>query len=130
MMAPASAQRHRSTPCRQSNRAPRGTAGGFPGAQAIFALAASGPARRRVGLKVDGKRPVREGQRVLNAQGEEIGEVTSACVGATLGAPIAMAMVDTQYREPGTDLAVDVRGKALPVEVVKTPFVPQRYYRG
>ncbi|MEP5766071.1 MAG: glycine cleavage system aminomethyltransferase GcvT [Halieaceae bacterium] len=105
-------------------------AGGFPGADNIFEQAATGVARRRVGLQVAGKRPVREGQLVLDAAGEEVGVITSACVGVTLGAPIAMAMVDADLREPGTELSVDVRGKLLPVTVSKTPFVPQRYYRG
>jgi aminomethyltransferase len=104
--------------------------GGFPGADAIFALADKGPPRRRAGLKVEGKRPVREGQKVLDGSGNEVGEITSACMGVTLGAPIAMAMVDAAYREPGTELAVDVRGKSLPVTVTRTPFVPQRYFRG
>lgn len=104
--------------------------GGFPGAEAIFSLSDEGPARRRVGLRVEGKRPVREGQVVLDSSGAEVGEITSACMGVTLGAPIAMAMVDASFREPGTALAVDVRGKALPVTVTKTPFVPQRYFRG
>ncbi len=104
--------------------------GGFPGADAIFAMADTGPARRRVGLRVEGKRPVREGQKVLDSSGAEVGEITSACMGVTLGAPIAMAMVDAACKEPGTELAVDVRGKALPVTVTKTPFVPQRYFRG
>ena len=114
----------------RARRADGERAGGFPGAEAIFAAAAAGPERRRVGLQVDGKRPVREGQQVLDNEGEVIGEITSACIGATLGAPIAMAMVDAAHREVGTSLAVDVRGKALPVTVCKTPFVPQRYFRG
>ena len=104
--------------------------GGFPGADAIFAMAETGPPRRRVGLRVDGKRPVREGQQVLDSAGKGIGEITSACFGATLGAPIAMAMVDATFREPGTELAVDVRGTPLPVTVTRMPFVPQRYFRG
>ncbi len=105
-------------------------AGGFPGAELIFSRQAEGVPQRRVGLQVEGKRPVREGQLVLNAEGEEIGSVTSACYGATLGAPIAMAYVNSEYREPGTALSVDVRGKPQPVTVTRTPFVPQRYYRG
>ncbi len=105
-------------------------AGGFPGAEEIFSRQVSGVPRRRVGLRVDGKRPVREGQSVLNTEGAEIGAVTSACFGASLGAPIAMAYVDSEYREPGTELNVDVRGKSLPVTVSRTPFVPQRYFRG
>ncbi len=105
-------------------------AGGFPGADEIFRQAAAGVARRRVGLAVNGKRPVREGQFVVNAEGAEVGVVTSACFGASLGAPIAMAYVNSELREPGTELNVDVRGKPLAVTVSRTPFVPQRYYRG
>ncbi len=105
-------------------------AGGFPGAELIFAQQGTGPDRRRVGLRVNGKRPVREGQTVLDESGREIGTVTSACFGASVGAPIAMATIDAGYREIGTKLNVDVRGKPVPVEVTATPFVKQRYYRG
>ncbi len=104
--------------------------GGFPGAEQIFALQAAGPGLRRVGLRVEGKRPVRDGQRVLAANGDDIGVVTSACVGPTAGGPIAMAMVRADCAAPGELLAVDARGKSLPVTVVKTPFVAQRYFRG
>lgn len=105
-------------------------AGGFPGAAEIFSQAEAGVPRRRVGLVVNGKRPVREGQLVLNTEGVEVGVVTSACFGASLGAPIAMAYVDSELREPGTDLNVEVRGKLVPVTVTRMPFVPQNYYRG
>jgi aminomethyltransferase len=105
-------------------------AGGFPGADIIFQQASAGVERRRVALLVDGKRPVRDGQVVVNSEGAEVGVVTSACFGATLGAPVAMAYVASDYREPGTQLGVDARGKILPVTVTRAPFVPQRYYRG
>jgi aminomethyltransferase len=114
----------------KARRADGDRPGGFPGADTIFARQAEGVPRRRVGLKVDGKRPVREGQSVINAEGQEIGTITSACFGASLGAPIAMAYVDSEYREPGTALSVDVRGKPQAVTAARTPFVPQRYYRG
>ena len=104
--------------------------GGFPGAEEIFRQQTEGVARRRVGLQVEGRRPVREGQAVLDAEGRAVGTVSSACFGATLGAPIAMAYVDSELREPGTRLAVDVRGKPQAVSVCRMPFVPQRYYRG
>jgi aminomethyltransferase len=45
-------------------------------------------------------------------------------------APIAMAFVASEHTAIGSELAVDVRGKALPVEVCKLPVVPQRYFRG
>jgi aminomethyltransferase len=105
-------------------------AGGFPGAQEIFRQVETGVARRRVGLAVNGKRPVRDGQKVVNAQGDEVGVVTSACFGASLGAPVAMAYVDSEFRELGTELSVEVRDKLVPVTVSRMPFVAQRYFRG
>ena len=114
----------------RARRADGVRAGGFPGAEAIFTEHAVGPARRRVGLRVEGKRPVREGQRVLDESGAEAGMITSACFGASVGAPIAMAYIDTALCEPTTRLQVDVRGKLLPVTVTRPPFVPQRYFRG
>jgi aminomethyltransferase len=114
----------------KARRADGERAGGFPGAEEIFRQQASGVSRRRVGLQVEGKRPVRDGQRVVDTNGNEVGVITSACFGATLGAPVAMAYVDSEYRELGTSLNVDVRGKLLPVTVVRMPFVAQRYHRG
>ena len=104
--------------------------GGFPGADAIFERMATGAALRRVGLAVDGKRPVREGQAVLDGQGRQVGTICSACYGASVGGPIAMAYVERAVGEPGTALSVDVRGKLVPVTVARMPFTPQRYYRG
>lgn len=105
--------------------------GGFPGAETIFAQALEKTAsRKRVGLKVDGKRPVRDGQSVIDSAGNVVGVVTSACYGASLEQPLAMAYVDVAMAVLDSELAVDVRGKALPVTVSKMPFVPQRYYRG
>ena len=103
--------------------------GGFPGAERIFQLIEHRPPLCRVGLAVDGKRPVREGQVVLDERGETIGEICSACFGASFGAPIAIAYVRRDCGEPGTRLVVDVRGKPVAVTVAKMPFVPQRYCR-
>jgi len=104
--------------------------GGFPGAETIFERIADKPPLRRVGLTVEGKRPVREGQTVHNADGEMVGEICSAAYGASVGGPIAMAYVSRPLGEPGTALQVDVRGKMIPVTVTRMPFSPQRYYRG
>jgi aminomethyltransferase len=105
-------------------------AGGFPGADVIFERIENKPALRRVGLTVEGKRPVRDGQKVLDEVDEEVGEICSAGYGATVGGPIAMAYIKRELGEPGTSLAVDVRGKRVPVTVTKMPFTPQRYHRG
>ncbi len=105
-------------------------AGGFPGAESIFKQRQEGATRRRVGLLVQGKRPVREGQRVLDDSSQEVGLVTSGAYSATLERPIAMAYVSTELAKQGVELQVDVRGKMLPVTVAPMPFVPQNYFRG
>lgn len=104
--------------------------GGFPGANIIFERFDNKPAQARVGLAVNGKRPIREGQPVLNTQGDQIGEVCSAAFGASFGGPIAMAYVERQYNVPGSALGVTVRDKPVDVTVTKMPFVAQRYFRG
>jgi aminomethyltransferase len=104
--------------------------GGFPGAEVIFQRMVDKPSLRRVGLAVDGRRPVREGQAVIDAQGNRVGEICSAHYGATYGGPIAMAYVKRELGEPGTALAVEARANALPVTVTRMPFCPQRYFRG
>jgi aminomethyltransferase len=114
----------------RARRADGARAGGFPGADSIFALAARGSARKRVGLRVDGKRPVRDGQTVMDADGSAIGVVTSACFGASAQQPLAMAFVERAHAVIDGQLLVDVRGKALPVTVSKMPFIPQNYHRG
>ncbi|MYS80153.1 glycine cleavage system aminomethyltransferase GcvT [Embleya scabrispora] len=89
------------------------------------ALAAAQEDVRRtlVGLTSPGKRVPRAGYPVVDAEtGERVGEVTSGAPSPTLGVPIAMAYVASERAEPGTRLAVDIRGKAEPVEVVALPF--------
>lgn len=102
----------------------------YPGAARIIEQLAEGVARRRVGLHVLGKRPVREGQAVSTPEGEIVGEITSGGFGPSVDGPIAMAMVATAHAEPGAELQVDVRGKPLMVQVCKLPFVQHRYHRG
>ena len=73
---------------------------------------------------------MRDGQAVLDLQGAQVGSVTSACYGASVGGPVAMAYVERDLGEPGTRLQVDVRGRQVPVVVTRMPFIPQRYFRG
>jgi glycine cleavage system T protein (aminomethyltransferase) len=74
-----------------------------------------------VGLVGQGRRAARHGYPVLQ-DGTEVGTVTSGALSPTLGHPIAMAYLPQHLTEPGTALQVDIRGKAMPVEVVKLPF--------
>ncbi|AXK44777.1 glycine cleavage system aminomethyltransferase GcvT [Brachybacterium saurashtrense] len=79
-----------------------------------------------VGLVAEGRRAARAGAAVRDADGAEIGTVTSGALSPTLGHPIAMAYVAPAASDVGTGLVVDVRGKDLPVRVVPMPF----YRRG
>lgn len=105
-------------------------AGGFPGAGVIFNEIQQGAIRRRVGLQIDGRAPVREGTVLVDEAGEQVGVVTSGGFGPTLEAPLAMGYVSSAFAAAGTRLYAVVRDKPRPVSVTKMPFVPQRYYRG
>lgn len=105
-------------------------AGGFPGAEHIFAQQQQGVARKRVGLLPQERTPVREGAEIVDADGTPIGTVCSGGFGPTLGAPLAMGYVDTAFASLDVDVWAIVRGKKVPMKVAKMPFVPQRYYRG
>jgi aminomethyltransferase len=107
----------------------RRTEGGFPGAERIIRQINEGTGRKWVGLKIEGRLPAREGAEVF-AGADKIGTVTSGGFSPTLGAPIAMAYVASDYAAMGTQLEVEVRGKRLAATVSSTPFVPHRYYRG
>lgn len=114
----------------KSRRADGTRPGGFPGAGEIFRRMEDKPPLSRVGLRADGKRPMREGQTVLDEQGQPVGEICSACYGASVGGPIAMAYVQRGLSQVGTKLQVAVRQNLEPVTVAAMPFSPQRYFRG
>ena len=103
--------------------------GGFPGADRVQRELAEGPARRRVGLKPEGRIPAREGAEIRSNDGAVIGKVTSGGFGATVGGPIAMGYVERSFAEPGTPVRLIVRDKEIPASVVALPFVPHRYFR-
>jgi aminomethyltransferase len=90
----------------------------FIGRTALEKQKADGVKRAMVGLVMDEKGVLRHGQRVVSAHGD--GEILSGTFSPTLGKAIAFARVPTGT----TDHAeVDIRGKLVPVRVVKYPFV-------
>ncbi len=101
----------------------------FPGAGRIVKEIADGPGRLRVGLRLDGRAPAREGAEVVDRHGAVVGTVTSGGFGPTVGGPIAMCYVAAGLAEAGTELGIIVRGKTLAAHVVDLPFVPHRYHR-
>ncbi len=100
---------------------------GFPGAERIMAELASGPRRKRVGLKLAGPVMAREGAAIVAADGANVGHVTSGGFGPTVGGPIAMGYVVSSCAAPGTALDIVVRNETRPATVVPLPFVPARY---
>jgi aminomethyltransferase len=103
--------------------------GGYPGWERIASELAQGPIRKRVGLLIEGRQPVREGAMMIDAEGNEVGKVTSGGFSPSLGAPIAMAYVPLAYAAPGTEVSLASRGKIFSGTVTPMPFVPHRYKR-
>jgi len=105
--------------------------GGFLGAETILAQLDQGAPRRRVGLKPEGRAPVREGAALFAdaASSEQIGAVTSGGFGVSLNAPVAMGYLPTPLAGAGTQIFAELRGQRLPLKVAATPFVPNTYKR-
>ena len=90
----------------------------FIGRGVLESQAASGAPRQLIGLVMDEKGVLRHGQKVLTANGD--GEILSGTFSPTLGKAIAFARVPAG--EPG-QVRVDIRGREVPVRVVRFPFV-------
>lgn len=86
------------------------------------------PATTRVlvGITAGGRRAARAGYPVTDVEGTVIGEVTSGALSPTLGYPIHMAYVETDFSDSGTELMLDVRGTPLPGTVTRLPFYTRR----
>ncbi len=104
-------------------------AGAFIGSAALQRILAEGPPERRVGLKPEGRQPVRGGTSLVDADGAPAGRVTSGGFGPSVGHPVAMGYVSTPLATPGSRLFAEVRGNRIPVEVHPLPFVPHRYHK-
>ena len=66
---------------------------------------------------------------IIGKEGAIIGRVTSGGYGPSVGGPVAIGYLESDYAEVGTRIGLMVRGKELPARVVSMPFVPHRYYR-
>ena len=106
-------------------------AGGFPGAGVILGQLddATKVKRKRVGLKPEGRAPIREGVELQDAAGNKIGVVTSGGFGPTVNGPVIMAYVDAAHAAVGSKINAMLRGTPTPVTVVAMPFAPHGYKR-
>jgi glycine cleavage system T protein (aminomethyltransferase) len=102
--------------------------GGFPGAAIIQRELAHGTARRRVGIKPEGRQIARAHTPIVDAAGKEIGIITSGGFSPSLEGAIAMGYVPSSLAAPGTALRLAVRGAERSAQVARLPFVPHRYH--
>jgi aminomethyltransferase len=106
-------------------------AGGFPGADKILSQLEQGAPRRRVGLRPEGRAPVREGAPLFAgaASSQQIGAVTSGGFGPSINAPVAMGYLPASHTAIGGLVFAELRGQRLPLRVTAMPFVPNTYKR-
>lgn len=95
--------------------------GDFNGRAALLQQKENGVSRKLAGFEMVG-RGIARSHYPVTKDSLEIGRVTSGSFAPTLNKNIGLALVQTEYAAPGTDLAIEIRGRAIPAKVVKTPF--------
>ena len=115
----------------KSRRTGGARSGGFLGADKILGQLDQGAPRRRVGLRPEGRTPVREGAPLFvdATSSIRIGAITSGGFGPSLNWPVAMGYLPTPLASVDTQVFAEVRGQRLPLRVASTPFVPNTYKR-
>jgi aminomethyltransferase len=105
--------------------------GNFPGAQKILHQLANGAPRRRVGLRPQGRAPVRNGAQLFSDQdaADVIGVVTSGGFGPSVNAPVAMGYLTQAEAPAGGIIYADLRGTRVPLRLSALPFIPTTYKR-
>ncbi|MCC7371737.1 MAG: glycine cleavage system aminomethyltransferase GcvT [Chloroflexi bacterium] len=99
--------------------------GELSGKAALERVAEAGPERKLIAFELTAGGVPRQGYAILDADAA-VGQVTSGNVSPSLGTPIGMAYVPLRLSEPGTAIAVEIRGKAVPAKVVTLPFYPHK----
>ncbi|MGE5847894.1 MAG: glycine cleavage system aminomethyltransferase GcvT [Ignavibacteria bacterium] len=94
----------------------------FIGKDSLLKFKTNGFKRKLVGMKTEEKAFPRHGYDLTHS-GKKIGTITSGTVSPILGKPIALGYVQQEYSAPGSKVNFNIRGKDIPAEVVKIPFV-------
>jgi aminomethyltransferase len=116
----------------QASRRRGGTrAGGFPGADIILEQLGNGAPRRRVGLRPEGRAPIRHGTRLFSdlQTADLAGTVTSGGFGPSVNAPVAMGYVKTSSAKTAGPIYAELRGERVAVRLAPLPFVAPKYKR-
>jgi aminomethyltransferase len=100
----------------------------FIGGNAIRGEVNKGSIRSLLGFLPKGRAPAREGTLIYDSNDNLIGEVTSGGFSPSLGVPISMGYINTPSLDQ-KEIFLDVRGKKIPADVVKLPFVPHNYFK-
>ena len=95
---------------------------GFIGREALEKARAAGITRTLVGLEMVERGIARDGYRILNIDGREVGYVTSGSPAPFLKKNIALAYVPIEMGGNGTELLVEIRGQGMRAKIVPTPF--------
>src|SRR6185369_6365384 len=102
----------------------------FIGRASLEKTKAQGTKRALVGLEMTERGIARDGYKVLDQSGREIGYVTSGSPAPFLKKNIALAYVPTEFAALGSELKVEIRGQGVKAQVVPTPFYkrPKKNY--
>lgn len=115
----------------KARRADGDRAGGYIGADIIMAQFEKGADHKRVGIKPEGRAPMRQGAVLFadETSTSPIGEITSGGFGPSFEGPVSMGYVPTELSTTGTQVFADVRGKRMPATVHSLPFIPANFKR-
>jgi aminomethyltransferase len=94
----------------------------FVGREALEKAKAAGLKRTLIGLEMVDRGIARDGYKVLDNDGREIGYITSGSFAPFLKKNIALAYVPPQFSETGSTVQVEIRGQGVKAQVVPTPF--------
>ncbi|MEM7731462.1 MAG: glycine cleavage system aminomethyltransferase GcvT [Pseudomonadota bacterium] len=105
--------------------------GHFPGSEVILRQLENGADRLRVGLRPEGRAPMREGTELFASEDSDkaLGIVTSGAFGPTIEGPVSMGYVARGFSAEGGRVFGEVRGKRLPARVTALPFTQARFKR-
>lgn len=89
-------------------------------------LKAEGVKRKLIGFEMIDKGIARHDYPIVDAEGRTIGRVTSGTMSPSLKKGIGMGYVETAFSKVGSEIFIEIRGRKLKAEVVKTPFYKQK----
>ena len=106
-------------------------AGGFMGSEVIAQQLKDGTDKKRVGFLPQTRAPMREGIEIFATETSKkvVGKITSGSFSPSLGYPIAMGYISSEFANSEVNLFGELRGKRMPLKVAKIPFVPLNFKR-